>query len=91
MKISQLAAAGCLDAVHPPLIPLLGEDNFIPVASAWLISPGGEGHSLQGDSDARPRRNARRQRAGGALRVREWASGARTKMSSCVSGVAARG
>lgn len=37
MNISKLAAGWVLRGSSPPLISLLGEDNFIPVASPWLI------------------------------------------------------
>ena len=39
MNISQLASGWLFRCSSPPLIPLMGEDNFIPVASPWLISP----------------------------------------------------
>lgn len=38
MNISQLAAGWVFRCSSPSLISLLGEDNFIPVASPWLIS-----------------------------------------------------
>lgn len=38
MNISKLAAGWVFRCSSPPLISLLGEDNFIPVASPWLIS-----------------------------------------------------
>lgn len=57
MNISKLAAGWVLRCSSPPLISLLGEDNFIPVASPWLIcldcKAGGQGVFLalfQGDS-----------------------------------------